>query len=391
MAMNPRLLRPLASGFRFNPANLVLVFDTSLEPANNTVSVPINNVVGSGLPNVTINWGDGTTSTRTTNGFVTKTYATPGVKVVQISGAMTQLNYGTGESTTNNKAKLVRCLSFGEIGLTSLFNAFRSCPNLIQCPASLPTTSNVTNIATAFFGATAFNGDIGGWNTSNVTTMQGMFNGAAAFNQNIGGWNTSNVTLMGNMFNGAAAFNQNIGGWNTSNVTGMLNMFFGATAFNQNIGGWNTSNVAVMGSMFSGATAFNQNIGGWNTSNVTNMSGMFSGATAFNQNIGGWNTSNVTLMGSMFSGATSFDQNIGGWDLSGLNLATRLNNFMTGVTLSTANYDAILIGWEANKASYRSDLTPDFGFSKYTADSAAATARAALVTYGWTITDGGTA
>jgi surface protein len=308
MPMNPRLLRPLA---RFQ-APLVLVYDTSLEPANNTISVPLNGTV-----NCTINWGDGTSEVHTTAGFKTKTYTAPGVYVVQISGTMTQLNYGTGASTTNNRPKLRRCLSFGNVGLTSLANAFRNCVNLIEVPVVVPAA--VTSMTRMFNGATAFNQDIGGWNTAAVTNMFGMFSGATAFNQDIGGWNTAAVTNMSEMFEGATAFNQPIGGWNTAAVTDMFGMFFGATAFNQPIGGWNTAAVTDMGSMFNGATAFNQDIGSWNTAAVTSMSSMFSGATAFNQDISGWDIRRVTTMGSMF-----------------LNSAW-----------SNANYSAALIAWDA--------------------------------------------
>ena len=143
------------------------------------------------------------------------------------------------------------------------------------------------------------------WNTSAVTSMQEMFFGATAFNQDIGDWNTSKVTNMSSMFKGSSAFNQSIGDWDTSAVTSMYQMFNGATSFNQDIGDWDTSAVTNMQSMFYVATSFNQDIGDWNTSAVTGMFGLFRQATAFNQDVGDWNTSAVTNMGKIFLGASS--------------------------------------------------------------------------------------
>ena len=56
-----------------------------------------------------------------------------------------------------------------------------------------------------------------------------MFAYATAFNQNIGNWNTAKVTDMNDMFAYATAFNRDIRRWNTRAVTDMRYMFLGAS------------------------------------------------------------------------------------------------------------------------------------------------------------------
>ena len=141
-----------------------------------------------------------------------------------------------------------------------------------------------------------------------------------------------------------------------------------------------------MTSMFADNSDFNQNISTWNTSNVANMSVMFSGATTFNQNIGSWDVSKVTNMEFMFRSASAFNQNIGSWDVEAV---TNLRFILNGTALSTPNYDALLIGWDALELQNNLFFF-SAGAAKYSA-GAGATARANIIaTDNWIIfSDGG--
>jgi len=415
MPLSPRLLRPRADSradFPHNPNNLVLVYDTSLEPENNTISVPLTGTV-----NCTIDWGDGTSETHTTTGFKTKTYANPGVYIVQISGTMTVLNYTNSSNTSNNKPKLVRCLSFGSVGLVSLDRAFQNCVNFIQCPRSLPTTSDVVSLLFAFNGCSEFNdARVTQWNTSSVTNMNSTFGACTAFNQDISGWNTSSVTGMNGMFRDCTAFNQDISGWNTANVTGMQNMFNACTAFNQDISGWNTARVNNMASMFAGTGhAFAQDIGGWDIRKVTTMAAMFSGDN--------WGTANYDAALEAWADLADTDLTIGTTANTsqaitafaqqgantrvtsnghGLAAGSRVNisgttnyNGDYNVLAATASTFDIAQAFVANDATgtmrhRRSrNVTAGFGTNKYSA-GAPTTKRGVLTgDYSWSITDGG--
>jgi surface protein len=262
--------------------------------------------------------------------------------------------------------------------------------------------SNATSFASMFLSARSFNQDISGWNVSNCTNFGGMFNNADSFNQPIGSWtiNTTSPVSMASMFQNNDSFNQDIGAWDMSQVTNMASMFRDAIAFNNggspNINNWNTSNVTTMNSMFYNGGivnqgSFNQPIGNWNTSSVTDMRSMFYYNTAFDQPIGAWDTSNVTDMNAMFY-ITIIDQDLSNWNIGSIPPNSQNFNWVKrsnfGIPFSTANYDAMLVAYEAQVPPV--GLVWDIGDATYTLGSAAEAARTSLVnTYGWTITDGG--
>ncbi|MDY0344417.1 MAG: BspA family leucine-rich repeat surface protein [Lentimicrobium sp.] len=311
-------------------AQMVLEFNTNLSDGK-TIALPLYGDV-----NATVNWGDESSDTYTEAGNQDHTYAAEGTYTVSISGSLEQF----GMFNYPNADKLVKVTSFGDIGLHSLEHAFHNAVNLVEVPTQLPLTVEVLEFT--FRGATNFNFDIGGWNVSNVYNMKGIFHSASSFNQDISNWDVSNVGDMDYMFFAATAFNQDIGSWDVSKVYNMFSMFNGASSFNQDISNWNVGKVTQMGYMFTWATAFNQNIGSWNVSGVYDINNMFEGCASFNQDIGSWNLSKVINMKEMFSNATAFNQDLGSWNVTSV---TNMTDMFAEVTLSTANYDNILIGW----------------------------------------------
>jgi len=164
----------------------------------------------------------------------------------------------------------------------------------------------------------------------------------------------------------------------------MPNMFAGATSANPATSGWDTSSVTSMNEMFYGTPLANPDVSGWDTSAVTNMNGMFHGATLANPQVTGWDTSKVTNMIAMFSGATSFDRDLGTWDVSSL---TNASSMFDGVTLSTAHYESLLIGWNAQ--TLHSGVTFSGGNSTYCSPPAVDARSQMISNDSWAISDGG--
>jgi len=105
----------------------------------------------------------------------------------------------------------------------------------------------------------------------------------------------------------------------TSAVTEMSNMFRSCSVFNSPVN-FDTSNVTLMNSMFNQSSAFNQSVASFDTAKVASMAYMFNYSSAFNQSVASFDVSLVTDMTNMFFGAFK---------------------------MTTANYDALLIAWNA--------------------------------------------
>ncbi len=231
----------------------------------------------------------------------------------------------------------------------------------------------------------------GTWNVVITGTITGWrFNGAGdrTLIHDISEWGPLNFGSLGAYFYDCT--NLTISATDIPDLSGttLFTYMFWNTAITTipNINSWNISSITNTNSMFRG-TSFNSDISNWDFSSVIDADYMFYPNASFNQDVGGWNITSLTTAAGMFYSATSFDQDLSSWDITGI-ITTTFSNFLNGVTLSTVNYSNLLIGWEAQVEPANCFLHG--GNSLYSA-GAAATARAALVSNGWTIVDGGPA
>ncbi len=327
---------------------------------SNQVSLPLEST---GTYDFVVNWGDGSEDPISAwdESASTHTYASPGIYEITVRGVIDGFRF----ANSGDRNKITDISNWGSLRLGNNNGYFYGASNLTISATDALSLSGTTDLSYAFYGAGSLTTAPGmaGWDVSSITNMNSMFAYASTFNQDIGAWDVSGVTNMGWMFFSADTFNQDIGAWDVSGVTDMSWMFIQAYAFNQDIGAWDVSSVIDIGGMFQNADAFNQDIGNWDVSSVMNMGQMFRFADVFNQDIGSWDVSSVTGMGGMFE----------------------------GVTLSTSNYDALLIGW-SGLSSLRIGVPFHGGASQYSAG--AVSARKILTDqlpfgWDWTITDGG--
>jgi surface protein len=382
------------------PLDMVLEFDT-IRAGDTTIEIPM-----AGTVNCVVNWGDGSWDGYTTTGTKTHTYASAGIYIVRISGTLT----GFGGAVARPEFR--RCLSFGEIGLTNLNQAFQS-SSVLTVPTMLPKSSKITSLLATFYLDVGFNQDISNWDVSNVTVMSELFE-FTSFNQPLSRWDVSKVTFMSRTFR-FTPFNQDISNWDVSNVTTMSRMFDNATAFNQDIGSWNVSNVTDMFFMFltnSANTIFNQNLGAWRPSKVTIMTDMFLNRTLSTANYdglltgwtdftgSGWNSGSITAFADASGGQVTVTTAAAhGYANNHVMRITDTTNYngsyvISNVTATSFRITAAFVATETGtwNATLQSGVTFHGGGSKYSV-GAATTARGVLTgaPYNWSITDGGQA
>ena len=372
-----------------NPHSFLSTWDTTLNSSDSNeitqISLPLQE---SGSYNFNIDWGDGTNdtitsynSTSTVHNYVSSGIPVPGFYIINITGELIGWSFqGSGDAQ-----KIIQIYQWGDLQLGNTGFYFAGASNLDLTaidPLNLTGTRTLQGI---FENCTSLRdtGDLNSWNTADITNMAGMFSGATNFNQPLDNWDVSNVKNMSSMFSNAWIFNQSLNNWDVSSVQDMSWMFFNLKDFNQPLDNWNVSNVQDMSGMFSQSQIFNQSLNSWVVSNVRDMSRMFENTGAFNQNLSAWNISNVQDMHAMFNHALLFNQPLGSWNVSNVQV---MDNMFSGDSLSTINYDQLLIGW--SRLSLSQSVNFNAGYSRYSSDGLIAK-NYIISTFNWTISDDG--
>ena len=406
-------MRKILSGRRsLNPGDFIFEANVGAGSAMQ-LPLPSGSPTGGGVMGFTVDWGDGSAPfvvNAANHGLAVHTYAAGGTYTIKISGPVRGWKFGTAFSTY--AAKMNRITQWGDFRFTET-EAFRGCNNMGTITATDTPRFDVAGTGSyAFFGCTKLTtiNKIEDWNVNPLNNMRNMFGECAAFkygssspaNADLSSWDVSNVSNMRGMFENAISWNGHM--FKVRSATNdVYAMFEFCRAFNNDgnsdIGNWQTQNIGNFGYMFSACLAFNQNISSWNTSSATNMKQMFGGNSgapmAFNQPIGSWDVSNVTDMGNIFTFCNSFDQDLSNWDLNSINTYSATYQILTQAIgtfgLSTANYDALLVAWDASGSfpSVPAGSVLNFGSSQYSLGSAAATARTSLIAKWGGISDGG--
>lgn len=304
----------------------VMTIDTTLGNGNNTFIMP--DIIN---PNFILDYGDGSvySITSKTDPNLSHTYSVNGVYEIKIYGSLDRFSF-----QTNGDAEKVTLLNqWGSNRWKSFAFMFDTCVNMQGDYNDTPIMEDATNCQRMFGSCYSFDYQVDNFDMSTITNMSQMFYLNLAFNKSINFADTTAVTTMSQLLIGAENFNQPVNLVTSSSLTNLDLMLNQCDNFNQTITISDTSNVVSMNSMLRFSFSFNQDISAFNIASLTNASLMLNSASSW----------------------------------------------------STANYDAMLIGWEGQP-----HLAFTFGCStQYTQGGAAEAARDQLIIDGCIITDNG--
>ena len=280
--------------------------------------------------------------------------------------------------------------------VTTFSQAFRNALNNVGSIDlsnwTINTNSNVNmSLMMSFNNQLTSVGDISSWDVSRVTNLSYLGANCSVLQlPNLSSWDTGNVTTLRNAFSGMGT-NASVSGienWDTSSLvgSGAMQCFYLCRALNTTAINWDLRNCNNIYQLFRQADfqngSFTMNI--QTSSTLTNASQLFYAASSFNS---------ITIGNNVdFSNVTNFSYAFGQMGSLSLTLpanfsfasGTNFTQFLTGTTLSSSDYNTLLIYIEASNQNNNINFDAQF----CVATGAGLTARNALINdHGWTIND----
>ncbi|MBX2829347.1 MAG: BspA family leucine-rich repeat surface protein [Flavobacteriaceae bacterium] len=413
---------------------------------NNVVQLPLLTTGGNYA--FTVDWGDGTNGvvTNSTLANATHTYASPGIYTIIINGIIDGWQF----NDTGDKLKITDVSQWGGLrgagngafhgcanldvsaidemdvsGITDFSNQFRRCNSLTSMIVSDWDLSAGTNFTNQFnFCSSLTSLDVSNWDLSAGTNFTNQFGSCSSLTSlDVSNWDLSAGTNFSDQFNSCSSLTAlDVSSWDVSSATNMSNQFSGcSTLTTLDVSNWDVSSVQAFNGQFSRCTnlttldvsAWNTasaiwtyqmffectslaslDVSGWDMATVVNMTRMFDDCSSLTTlDVSNWDVGDCRTFNAMFLDCSGLQGqlDVSNWDVSS---AQNMRQFMDGTGMTNAVYNATLINW-STLLSTPPPPTPSttfgfvhFGNSQYSA-GAPATARATIITTGWTLTDGG--
>jgi surface protein len=403
-----------------------------------TVTLPL--LSSGGQYDFVVDWGDGTTERITTNS-ASHSYAVSGTQTIRIKGLINGWRFnnsgdnrkitdisqwgclkGAGESAFRGCYKLNVSATdpLNTDGITDFSYQFFNCTILTTLDVSNWDVSSGTNFSRQFYGTSLTTLDVGNWDVSSGTDFSYQFGQLIGLSTlDVSNWDVSSGTDFSYQFDNCRGlttldvsgwdvsegldfswqFNQctglislDVSNWNVAKGTDFSWQFYNCSSLlTLDVSDWEVEAGLDFSWQFANCTGLTSlDVSNWNVEKGTNFSSQFLNCSGLNViDVSIWNVVEGQDFRQQFEGCT----NLTGLDVSNWNVisAIRFDSFMNGFPgMTTPVYNQTLINWKDKLQSVTGSPNIDFGGSKYTAPTSdAATARAAIETLGWTITDGG--
>ena len=348
---NYRQLSPLSAGDTTtslvtvaDPTKMQMTMQTGLRSDATSKEVSIR--FATTPTNVTIDWGDGSTTTNPISGYNNHTYANHGVYTVTLGGVDAQ---GYVRYNNANQARSVISIDHwgSDYDMVGGYLNFRGAVNNDVLAEDVPTFSNPSGNGLGYHFQSNhrlhnFNRSISKWNITTEKNFLQMFSGCSALaDLDLTDWNLTGTGFnFSNMFTNCSNFTGDIN-WDVE-VSNSQQMLMSAFRFNNSLS--NMTFTGTLQQMIRAAASFNQTLnlsstvyniynicssnhawegGGMSTfdpSSLTNKSNsmqiLFYDAAAFNADISGWDVSSFTVFDRTFFNCQSFARDLSSWDTS---------------------------------------------------------------------------